>query len=231
MWQISANADFSGFKKTSGNKSVNNTFAILLALLSISFASTVVSAQQAKRKAASSAQTSAVQKDKDNTKRRALYAQWKTAKTRDRVAAYKIAGKYLEKFSEDASEETESLKKWVDEYESAATVSDSAKNKPTMAGTWDLVISGPQGNLAVKFVLTQEGNAFRGSGEVPVGMLVIKDGAIADDRFSAIAVLDMKGNSLTGKLEGTIEGNSVKGVIKPDTPGLPEFSFVGKRAD
>jgi CHAT domain-containing protein/Tfp pilus assembly protein PilF len=98
-----------------------------------------------------------------------------------------------------------------------------------IAGTWKVVMAGPQGGLDVEFTLFQNGSTWGGSGMIVVGEVAISDGTIHGNRIAARGTLKFTGSPLPGDIEAVVEGNTIRGTVVPDNRGLPKLTFYGER--
>jgi predicted Zn-dependent peptidase len=97
-------------------------------------------------------------------------------------------------------------------------------------GTWTLAVSSPQGDLPLTMTIKADGDKFGGSLTSPVGDGTITGGSLSGNAFTATGSLNFQGTPVEVKINGTIEGDSIKGNVTASIPGVPELPFTGKRA-
>ncbi len=97
-----------------------------------------------------------------------------------------------------------------------------------VAGTWELVITGPSGNtLPATLNIKQEGNKISGTVESQLGMSELKPTTLNGDNFDATLVLNMSGQTVEAQVSGTVQGDTMKGTIT--LPQIPVLPFTGTR--
>jgi len=111
------------------------------------------------------------------------------------------------------------------------TMNNSAENT-TADGTWNLSVSTPQGDLPISVTLTTNGSNLGGTINSPLfGNADITGGSVDGNKVNAVSAVSFQGQSIEVKINGTIEGNSMKGSVTASIPGIPELSFTGTKAD
>lgn len=121
----------------------------------------------------------------------------------------------------DASGNTKELNK---------TMNNSTQNA-TAEGTWNLSVSTPQGDLPISVTITNGGGNLGGTINSPLfGTAEITSASIDGDKVNAVSSVDFQGQSIEVKINGTIEGNSMRGSVAASIPGIPELSFTGTKA-
>lgn len=96
------------------------------------------------------------------------------------------------------------------------------------AGTWELVITGPSGNtIPATLNIKQEGNKISGVVESHLGESVLQPTTLNGDSFDATLTLNMSGQTTDAQVSGTVQGETMKGVIT--IPQLPALPFTGTR--
>jgi len=99
-----------------------------------------------------------------------------------------------------------------------------------VAGVWNLVLEVQGQKLPVTLTLKQDGAKVSGSLDSMLGKGEIADGKINGSKINATAKSQIQGQSVDLNINGTIDGDSMKGVINAAMPGLPPLNFEGKRA-
>jgi predicted Zn-dependent peptidase len=111
------------------------------------------------------------------------------------------------------------------------TMNNSAGNT-TAEGTWNLSVSSPQGDLPISVTLKTESGNLGGTINSPLfGSSDITGGSIDGNKISAVSAVSFQGQSIEVKINGTIEGDSMRGSVTTSIPGIPELSFTGTKAD
>jgi zinc protease len=96
------------------------------------------------------------------------------------------------------------------------------------AGTWDLTITGPSGNtIPATLTIKQDGNKISGTVDSQFGLSELKPTTLKGDSFDATLTLDAGGQTIDAQVSGTVEGDTMKGVIT--VPQVPPLPFTGKR--
>lgn len=111
------------------------------------------------------------------------------------------------------------------------TMNNTAGNS-SAEGTWNLSVSTPQGDLPITMTLTNDGGKLGGTINSPFfGSADITGGSIDGNKVRAASAVSFQGQSIEVKINGTIEGNSMRGSVSASIPGIPELSFSGTKAD
>ncbi|MDQ4121267.1 MAG: insulinase family protein [Acidobacteriota bacterium] len=107
---------------------------------------------------------------------------------------------------------------------------DNQTGNTTPEGTWNLSISTPQGELPITVTITNEGGRLGGTINSPLfGDADITSGSINGNNVNAVSSVSFQGQSLEVRINGTIEGNSMRGSVTASVPGVPELSFTGTK--
>lgn len=97
-----------------------------------------------------------------------------------------------------------------------------------VAGTWELVITGPSGNtIPATLNIKQEGSQISGTVESQLGLAELKPTTLNGDSFDATLILNMQGQTIDAQVSGTVQGNTMKGTI--NVPQFPPLPFTGTR--
>lgn len=92
-------------------------------------------------------------------------------------------------------------------------------------GTWAGTMSTPNGDVAVKYTLKEEGAALTGSTEGPDGAATpISDGKVDGDNVSFVINLDFNGMPFTMSYKGVVKGDTLDFTI--DIFGMPVMLTV-----
>jgi predicted Zn-dependent peptidase len=110
------------------------------------------------------------------------------------------------------------------------TMNNSTENA-TADGAWNLSVSTPQGDLPISVNITTADGNIAGTVNSPLfGTAEITGGSINGNQISAISAVSFQGQSIEVTINGTIEGNSMRGSVNASIPGIPELSFTGTKA-
>ncbi|HEX8267468.1 MAG TPA: pitrilysin family protein [Pyrinomonadaceae bacterium] len=110
------------------------------------------------------------------------------------------------------------------------TMNNSAETT-TADGTWNLSVSTPQGDLPISVTLTTDGSNLGGTINSPLfGNADITGGSVNGNKVSAVSAVSFQGQSIEVEINGTIEGDSMRGSVAVSIPGIPELSFTGTKA-
>lgn len=107
---------------------------------------------------------------------------------------------------------------------------DSEKSPLSAEGSWDLSVRLPEGEVALRLELTQQGERVSGSFSGDRGSGSIGEGTVEGNRirFSLAAQASPSGEMSEWRFEGTITGNSMEGSV---TSSLGTFDFSGRRPE
>jgi hypothetical protein len=97
----------------------------------------------------------------------------------------------------------------------------------SVAGSWELTLSTPQGATTVNLTLAQDGDKLSGSLDSPMGSVPVT-GTNTAGALALAAHLELQGNAIDLGLNGKMEGDALNGSVKVGDFG--EFPFTGKRA-
>lgn len=98
-------------------------------------------------------------------------------------------------------------------------------------GIWDLTIEAQGQQLPVTLELKQEDAKVVGSLESMLGSGEITNGKVNGSKFVGTAKTQIQGQDIDLTINGTIDGNSMNGVINAEMPGFPPLPFEGNRAN
>lgn len=98
-------------------------------------------------------------------------------------------------------------------------------------GKWDLTIEAQGQKLPVTLELKQEDAKIVGSLESMLGSGEITNGKVSGNKFIGTAKTQIQGQDIDLKINGTIDGDSMKGIINAEMPGFPPLPFEGNRAN
>ena len=97
------------------------------------------------------------------------------------------------------------------------------------AGNWELMIDFQGQQFPVSLTLAQTDGVVSGKLESMLGEGQIADGKVRGNKFSAVATTKMQGQSLELSINGTIDGDAMKGTLS--APMIPTpLDFSGKRS-
>ncbi|MBA2606046.1 MAG: insulinase family protein [Acidobacteria bacterium] len=96
-------------------------------------------------------------------------------------------------------------------------------------GKWNLNIDAQGQKIPVTLVLKQDGAKVSGSLDSMLGKGEIADAKVSGNKFIGTTKTQIQGQAVELNINGTIEGNSMKGVINSSAPGFPPLPFEGTR--
>jgi hypothetical protein len=96
-------------------------------------------------------------------------------------------------------------------------------------GVWNLTIDAQGQQLPVTLTLKQDGAKVTGTLDSMLGKGEISDAKVSGSKFMGTAKTQIQGQAVELTINGTITGDSMKGVITAAMPGLPPLPFEGKR--
>lgn len=96
-------------------------------------------------------------------------------------------------------------------------------------GVWSLNIQSPSGPLPATLTLKEDGGQITGTVESQLGPGTIKDITTTDNKFDGTLTFNMQGQALEMKVGGSVDGDTIKGSIVPNFPGVQPFPFTGNR--
>jgi zinc protease len=97
-------------------------------------------------------------------------------------------------------------------------------------GVWNLTVDAQGQKLPVTLTLKQDGAKVSGSLDSMLGKGTIADAKVSGNKFVGNAKTEIQGQAVELNINGTINGDMMKGVITASMPGLPPLPFEGKRA-
>ena len=111
---------------------------------------------------------------------------------------------------------------------SSATAAPAAGGAVPVVGDWDVVFETPNGDVAAKISVKNEGGALTGMvhGAPPMGDVPLK-GTASGDSFEIKYTIKFDGNDLPITMKGKVEGGAIKGAA--DYGGMAEGGFKGKK--
>ncbi len=96
-------------------------------------------------------------------------------------------------------------------------------------GKWNLNIDAQGQKIPVTLVLKQDGAKVSGSLDSMLGKGEIADAKVSGNKFIGTTKTQIQGQAVELNINGTIEGNSMKGVINSSASGFPPLPFEGTR--
>ncbi len=111
---------------------------------------------------------------------------------------------------------------------SSATAAPAASGAVAVVGDWDVVFETPNGDVAAKIMVKNEGGVLSGMvhGAPPMGDVPLK-GSASGDSFEIKYTIKYDGNDLPITMKGKVEGGAIKGAA--DYGGMAEGGFKGKK--
>ncbi len=99
-----------------------------------------------------------------------------------------------------------------------------------VAGKWDLTLEAQGQKLPVSLELKQDGANVTGIMSSMLGQGKIESAKVSGNRLTGTASSEMQGQKVELSINGTVEGDTMKGTINTGIPGFPPLPFEGKRA-
>ncbi|MEJ7862881.1 MAG: pitrilysin family protein [Pyrinomonadaceae bacterium] len=96
-------------------------------------------------------------------------------------------------------------------------------------GKWNLTIEAQGQKLPVTLTLKQDGAKVSGTLDSMLGKGEISNAKVSGNKLTGAAKTQIQGQSVELNINGTIDGNSMKGVINSSAPGFPPLPFEGTR--
>ena len=111
---------------------------------------------------------------------------------------------------------------------SSAAAAPAASGAVAVVGDWDVVFETPNGDVAAKIMVKNEGGVLSGMvhGAPPMGDVPLK-GTGSGDTFEIKYTIKYDGNDLPITMKGKVEGGAIKGAA--DYGGMAEGGFKGKK--
>ena len=111
---------------------------------------------------------------------------------------------------------------------SSATAAPAAGGAVAVGGDWDVIFETPNGDVAAKIMVKNEGGVLTGMvhGAPPMGDVPLK-GTASGDSFEIKYTIKFDGNDLPITMKGKVEGGAIKGAA--DYGGMAEGGFKGKK--
>lgn len=95
------------------------------------------------------------------------------------------------------------------------------------SGEWDLTVNSPQGEIKIRLSLRREAGSLSGTIAGPTGTETLQTVALTGNQLKCTASINFGGQAVELVLNGTIQGNSMRGTIT--VSGLGSFDFSGSR--
>lgn len=96
-------------------------------------------------------------------------------------------------------------------------------------GKWSLTVDAQGQQLPVTLMLKQDGGKVSGSLDSMMGKGDIADAKVSGNKFVGTAKAQIQGQAMELVINGTIDGDSMKGTITLPIPGAPPLNFTGTR--
>ena len=96
-------------------------------------------------------------------------------------------------------------------------------------GKWNLTVEAQGQQLPVTLMLKQDGGKVSGSLDSMMGKGDIADAKVNGNKFVGTAKSQIQGQTMNLIINGTVNGDSMKGTITLPMPGAPPLSFTGAR--
>jgi len=112
----------------------------------------------------------------------------------------------------------------------AATYSNTNTGAAANAnGKWNLTVDFQGQQLPVTLTLKQDGGTVSGSLDSMMGKGDIAGAKVTGNKFVGTAKSQIQGEAVDLSINGTIDGDSMKGTITVPMPGVPPLNFTGTR--
>ena len=112
----------------------------------------------------------------------------------------------------------------------AATYSNTNTGTPANAdGKWTLTVDFQGQQLPVTLTLKQDGGTVSGALDSMMGKGEIAGAKVTGNKFVGTAKSQIQGEAVDLSINGTIDGDSMKGTITVPMPGVPPLNFTGTR--
>ncbi|MGI8787958.1 MAG: M16 family metallopeptidase [Pyrinomonadaceae bacterium] len=113
----------------------------------------------------------------------------------------------------------------------ASTYSDTnAAATVNVSGKWNLTIDVQGQQIPVTLMLAQTENKATGSLDSMMGKGEIADAKVSGNKFIGTAKSEMQGQPVNLTINGTVDGDAMKGTINASMPGFPPLPFTGTKA-
>ena len=99
------------------------------------------------------------------------------------------------------------------------------------AGEWNLSLEAQGQKLPVTLTLKQDGDKVSGSLESMLGRGEITDAKVNGNKLVGTAKTEIQGQAVDLTINGTIDGDTMKGIINSGIPDFPPLPFEGSRED
>ena len=126
--------------------------------------------------------------------------------------------------------------KKIEVFDSEGKAVDAASYQTAAAGAtadangkWNLTVEAQGQKLPVTLILKQDGDKVSGSLESMLGKGEIAGAKVTGNKLVGTAKTEMQGQAVELNINGTITGDTMKGVINSSIPGFPPLPFEGKR--
>ena len=96
-------------------------------------------------------------------------------------------------------------------------------------GKWNLIIDFQGQKLPVTLMLKQDGSKVSGSLDSMMGKGDISDAKVNGNKFVGTAKSQIQGQAMDLVINGTVDGDSMKGTLTIPMPGAPPLNFTGTR--
>jgi zinc protease len=106
---------------------------------------------------------------------------------------------------------------------------EAAEPTVDVTGKWDLMLEIQGQQLPVSLDLVQGIDKVTGRLDSMLGSGEIEVGKVSGNKLSAVTETEIQGQPVSLSLAGTVEDNTMKGVITTGIPGFPPVNFEGKR--
>ncbi len=136
--------------------------------------------------------------------------------------------------AEEILPQIKSYSKTIEVFDTEGNTIDAASYGKTATGAaanaggkWNLTIEAQGQKLPVTLTLKQDGGKVSGSLDSMLGKGEITDAKISGDKFTGTAKTQIQGQAVDLSINGTIDGDKMKGVINTGMPGFPPLPFEG----
>ncbi|MDQ4120244.1 MAG: S9 family peptidase [Acidobacteriota bacterium] len=147
----------------------------------------------------------------------------------EKFLAKHLGGRYQESMTPEVAKRLEEITVDPKTVTVAIKAEMNAAPAVNISGKWSLTANAGGQELPITMELTQTGGGFSGSLSSMMGGGKVESGKVSGKNIVATARVEVQGQSMELKMEGTIEGDKITGTFSG--PGLPPISFTGGKSN
>jgi WD40-like Beta Propeller Repeat len=110
----------------------------------------------------------------------------------------------------------------------SGTITENSSNRVDVTGKWNMIVSAQGLSIPVTVEMEQQGEVVRGTFSSHAGGGTLRDGQMNGNAITAIARVNVQGQTVDLDLKGTINGEKMSGSLSGQ--GLPPISFTATRS-